>query len=42
MKAHYDSTLASLLKATGKITLTKEDFYSAMVTAIQGVNGNLE
>ena len=26
---------ASLLKATGEVTLTKEDFYSATVTAIQ-------
>ena len=34
MMTHYDSTLASLLKATGKLTLTKEDFYSAKLTAI--------
>ena len=35
MMTHYDSTLASLLKATGKLTLKKEDFYSAKLTAIQ-------
>ena len=35
MMSHYDSTLASLLKATGKLALNKEDFYSAKLTAIQ-------
>ena len=35
MMARYDSTIASLLKASGKLTLTKEDFYSATLTAIQ-------
>ena len=33
MMSHYDSTLASLLKATGKLALNKEDFYSAKLTA---------
>ena len=35
MMSHYDSTLAPLLKATGKLALNKEDFYSAKLTAIQ-------
>ena len=35
MMSHYDCTLASLLKATGKLALNKEDFHSAKLTAIQ-------
>ena len=35
MMSHYDCTLASILKATGKLALNKEDFHSVKLTAIQ-------
>ena len=35
MMDHYDSGFASFTRATGKLNLTKDDFYSAKLTAIQ-------